>query len=265
MNTINTGRFIYELRKEKGLTQKELAEKLNVTDKAVSKWETGKCAPDISLLVSLSEILGVSVIEILQGEKIKEECFPQVSDEVIVKTIKKSTKKQKHLILIVAAFMFIFLLLISLAYPTYHFFNSAPADNENAIIKQAEHYVRFWDEESEKPKIVKQVKKGDFFFFLIKGKENTAMIIFQKNKLYDNRISFFGGGSCSEPNKIVTFCSNDNNATINVFYGYDMTDRTYSYYYRGVKSTKAIEDKLLLDVFIDIDDTWTYAKLIYDE
>ncbi|MBE6800391.1 MAG: helix-turn-helix transcriptional regulator [Ruminococcaceae bacterium] len=65
MNAFEIGKFISELRKEKALTQKELAEKLNVTDKAVSKWETGRSAPDIALLTALSEILGVTVVDII--------------------------------------------------------------------------------------------------------------------------------------------------------------------------------------------------------
>lgn len=66
---VKMGRFICELRKEKKLTQKNLAEKLEVTDKAVSKWERGISCPDVSLLVPLSKILGVTTGELLNGEK----------------------------------------------------------------------------------------------------------------------------------------------------------------------------------------------------
>ena len=66
--------LLYELRKEKGLTQSELAEKLGITNKAVSKWETGEAMPDTAQLLPLAEILGVSVDELLRGErKIAEE------------------------------------------------------------------------------------------------------------------------------------------------------------------------------------------------
>ena len=63
------GKFIAASRKEKELTQNELAEKLNITDRAVSRWERGKGCPDISLLEDLSKILDVSIIELLKGEK----------------------------------------------------------------------------------------------------------------------------------------------------------------------------------------------------
>ena len=65
MNENKTGAFISTLRKEKELTQAQLAEKLNVTDKAISRWETGKGMPDSSLLVPLANILGITVNELL--------------------------------------------------------------------------------------------------------------------------------------------------------------------------------------------------------
>lgn len=71
MNQYITGSFIKKLREEKGLTQNQLAEKLFVSDKAVSKWETGKGYPDISLIEDLANVLGISVIELLSGNDIQ--------------------------------------------------------------------------------------------------------------------------------------------------------------------------------------------------
>ena len=73
MDNEKMGTFIAELRKEKEMTQKELAAKLNITDKAVSKWERGLSLPDIALLAPLSQELGVSVGELLEGEKEKSD------------------------------------------------------------------------------------------------------------------------------------------------------------------------------------------------
>ncbi|MBQ7115448.1 MAG: helix-turn-helix transcriptional regulator [Clostridia bacterium] len=95
MNAFDVGKFISELRKENGLTQKELAEKLSVTDKAVSKWETGKCYPDIEIIEKISLIFNVSINEILSGEKILHEKVREEADKTIVQVMKKS-KKEKH-------------------------------------------------------------------------------------------------------------------------------------------------------------------------
>lgn len=71
MNQVEIGKFIAGCRKEKGLTQVQLAEKLNITDRAVSKWETGKSMPDSSIMLELCEILGITVNELLSGERIE--------------------------------------------------------------------------------------------------------------------------------------------------------------------------------------------------
>ena len=87
MDANATGRFIAERRKQKGYTQKELAEKLMVTDKAVSRWETGKGLPDTSLLKPLGEILGVSVGELLCGKTIGETEMKDQTDRIILETL----------------------------------------------------------------------------------------------------------------------------------------------------------------------------------
>ena len=73
MDKEKTGQLITELRKEKGMTQKQLAEALNVTDKAVSTWERGLSFPDISMLEPLSELLDISIMELLAGERQDED------------------------------------------------------------------------------------------------------------------------------------------------------------------------------------------------
>lgn len=83
MENEKIARLIAELRKEKNLTQKELADKLGITDKAVSKWERGLSCPDISLLSTLSEILGITTTELLSGEK---SAAPAPEVESIVET-----------------------------------------------------------------------------------------------------------------------------------------------------------------------------------
>ena len=69
LDNIQFGAFVSQLRKERGLTQRELADRLHVTDKAVSKWETGKGFPDLKLLEPLAQVLEVSLVELLQGAR----------------------------------------------------------------------------------------------------------------------------------------------------------------------------------------------------
>ncbi|HIT70952.1 MAG TPA: helix-turn-helix transcriptional regulator [Candidatus Scatovivens faecipullorum] len=81
MDKVKIGQFIANCRKDKKLTQEQLAEKLNISKNAVSKWERGICLMDMSLLKPLSEILGISVNDILSGEKIPEDKIKEKSEE----------------------------------------------------------------------------------------------------------------------------------------------------------------------------------------
>ena len=87
MNQIKIGAFISERRKAKGWTQSQLAEKLEVTDKAVSKWETGRSMPDLSLFLPLCTLLEVTLNELFAGEYIAEEKLKEKADEVLMDVI----------------------------------------------------------------------------------------------------------------------------------------------------------------------------------
>lgn len=76
MDNIKIGQFIKEQRKKQNLTQKELAEQLNITDRAISRWERGVGCPDISLLEELATILDITILELLKGQKLKENASP---------------------------------------------------------------------------------------------------------------------------------------------------------------------------------------------
>ena len=96
MDNEKTGNLIASLRKEKGLTQKQLADDLGVTNATISKWETGKGFPDISLLESLAKTLGVSVSEILAGER--QNTFDATEDlinDLVNISVREQNRKNK--------------------------------------------------------------------------------------------------------------------------------------------------------------------------
>jgi len=123
MNVEKIGNFIKEKRKEKNLTQKDLADKLNITDRAISKWERGICCPDISLLKELCKILDITVNELLSGETIKE-LEPQKSEDILIDSVKKYTSieknKTKKMITIIIILLIFCIGLISAMYLTYN-------------------------------------------------------------------------------------------------------------------------------------------------
>lgn len=89
MNQQKTGIFIAGCRKEKGMTQGQLAQRLGITDKAVSKWETGKSMPDLSLFIPLCTILEITLNELFAGERIPTEQIKEKTDEVLYQVIAK--------------------------------------------------------------------------------------------------------------------------------------------------------------------------------
>ena len=95
MNQEKIGRFIAELRKEKKMTQVDLANKLGITDRAISKWENGRGMPDLSLLTPLCEILDVSINELLSGERLDKKNYQEKLEENIINTIDYTDKKIK--------------------------------------------------------------------------------------------------------------------------------------------------------------------------
>ena len=115
MNAILTGQFISRVRMEKGMTQKELAQKVGVTDKAVSKWETGRGMPDISSLDALCNALDVSVNELLSGEVLPPEFYEKKAEENMKTLIKENEKNTKTNwiqmilgeVLVIVAFIFL--------------------------------------------------------------------------------------------------------------------------------------------------------------
>lgn len=92
MDAERTGRFLAELRKEKGWTQAELAQQLGVSDKAVSRWETGRGLPDTALLLPLAAVLGVSVGELLAGEHMDAEQRVRRADDQILDALRYSRR-----------------------------------------------------------------------------------------------------------------------------------------------------------------------------
>lgn len=114
MDLIKIGKYIAFKRKEQDLTQKQLAEKLNMSDKSVSKWERGICLPDVSVYLELCKILDISINEFLAGEDIPKETIEQKAEENIIQITKDNKNKQKYLkkiirLLIVMLVVFIFI------------------------------------------------------------------------------------------------------------------------------------------------------------
>ena len=95
MDQIKIGRFIAECRKKENLTQMQLAEKLSITDRAISKWETGRSLPDTAIMLELCELLNITVNDLLCGEKISMENSNQKNEQLLLEMAQELEKKNK--------------------------------------------------------------------------------------------------------------------------------------------------------------------------
>lgn len=95
MNENKIGSFIQLCRKEKGMTQKDLADRIGVSDKTISKWENGNSVPDTEILTSLCQSLDISVNELLSGEKLPVETYPQRAEENMMNLLKQNEDNRK--------------------------------------------------------------------------------------------------------------------------------------------------------------------------
>ena len=118
MNQVKIGKFIADKRKEKKLTQQQLAEKLGVSDRAISNWVNGKNMPDISLFPIISKELDVTVNDLMSGEKVDKKEYQKKFEENIIYTIDKTVKKENKFLKIILwtifSFIFLFVMYISI-------------------------------------------------------------------------------------------------------------------------------------------------------
>ena len=98
MDQVKIGKFIAGCRKNKNLTQAQLAEKLNITDRAISKWETGNGMPDSSIMLELCKILNISVNELLSGEAIKMENYDELAEKNLLELKKQKEEADRNML-----------------------------------------------------------------------------------------------------------------------------------------------------------------------
>lgn len=143
MDLIKIGTYIAGKRKALGMTQKQLAEQLGMSDKSVSKWERGICLPDVALYAELCQILGISINEFFAGEDIAKEDLVQKSEENIIGVAKESKQKQKRLRSMLCFVLAVSVLVLSAVGIILYRFNGpqnviAPVDQESVEMKTVE-------------------------------------------------------------------------------------------------------------------------------
>lgn len=135
MDQIKIGKFISSLRKEKGYTQQDLADKLNVSNKSISRWENGKTMPDLSIIPDLCKVLGISINELFCGERLASDEYQKKFEENIIinmDLLKKKIKKISKILVLTILVMFVLVfggLLLFICYKEYTYTKVDISDN----------------------------------------------------------------------------------------------------------------------------------------
>lgn len=117
MDQLKSGKFIAELRKTHGMTQLQLAEKLGVSDKTVSRWECGKGMPELSILMPLCEVLEINVNELLSGEFLTQESYSEKAEENMLNLIQETTEnKVKNSYSFISVFLSCFVIVVIIVF-----------------------------------------------------------------------------------------------------------------------------------------------------
>lgn len=144
MDLVKIGQYIADKRKEAGLTQRQLAEQLNMSDKSVSKWERGVCLPNVSVYKELCDILGISINEFLAGEDISEENIVQKSEDTLMQVATDGDHRARLMKRIIAVLSVIaFVAAFALGHALYRYFTQprnyiVPVGRDSAQMKTAE-------------------------------------------------------------------------------------------------------------------------------
>ncbi len=274
MNQKRIGEFISKLRKEKEMTQVELANHLGVTDRAISKWENGRGLPDLSLIRELCDILGISINELLNGEKIKKEEYKKVSDNNLINTLEygkqELKKRNKVSILIISIVMLITLTLLTLfMIDTHRMRNDLPVlfstwgldyyppinlEEEKITIAIEEHIINTNDSESphyNNEKYFTGIEK-----FLIKElKENSIYEVYTwvlSESFYRKDNEIINDGGYSMPIKFTLIKENNN---------YIVTNEEYPNDFKYKEDIKRIFPKSIINKIESVNREGTIEKL----
>lgn len=272
MNAEMTGRLIAERRRELGLSQTELAEQLHVTDKAVSRWETGRGMPSVDLLEPLADALGLSVSELLSGKRLTPEELPKAAGGLIVESMRKSTR-------MVWRGMLSVLLVLAIAVGVRvgcHWFTSVPETDVDALTKQAAEYLlrprhAFTPEaDPDTLRIVELERRGDYLAALCTDdKGNWCMCVYDRDELFKDRWRGGGGKPRLTAGELGSWNFGNSQEAVIIFCGGDLPEEAayYTFQNSGITYTCPIENGRVLDVFLlpDTSDISSWPEELLDE
>ena len=266
MDAKRTGELIARRRREAGLSQTELAQRLHVTDKAVSRWETGRGMPAIDSLEPLARELKLSVSELLSGRELTQEELLETADGQIMESLRKN---------VWAVWRGAASVLFLGGWLGYHWFTSVPETNVEALTEQAAKYLlrprRAFTPEAdpETLQIVELERRGDYLAALCVDAENHwCMCVYDRDDVFSNRWRGGGGKPRLTAGKLGSWNFGTARDAVIIFCGGDLPEEAAFYTFRnsGITYTCPVENGQVLDMFFlpDTGDISSYPEQLLD-
>lgn len=267
MDTKATGALIAARRKRMALSQAELAERLHVTDKAVSRWETGRGMPGLDSLEPLAEALGLSVSELLSGKELTTEELPKAADAQIVESMRNAARmafRGALAVLLAAA-------VLAAGWLGFHYFTTAAEADEGALTRQAAGYLGRLPARLEETgdrsrgqfdyqslQIVKTARRGNYLAALCSDEAgHWCMCEYDRDSIFSDRWRANGGSLEIRPGRLASWNFGFGGDAVMIFSGADLPEEAawYTFQHDGITYLCPIEDRQVLDIFL-VTDTW---------
>ena len=245
MDTKAVGRLIAQRRKALGLSQAELAERLHVTDKAVSKWETGRGMPAVDSLESLAEVLGLSVSELLSGRELTAEELPRTAGSLLV----ESLRRQWRMAWRGAAGTVLVLALLAAGWAGYHYGTSVSEFDEEGLARNAARYLG----RENAIRVVETERRGDYLAALCTDdRGNWCMCVYDRDSIFRDRWRGGGGKPTLKSGALGSWNFGNPREAVIVLCGGDLPEEAayYTFQNSGITYTCPIKNGRVLDLFV---------------
>ena len=246
MDAKRTGELIARKRKALGLSQAELAEQVHVTDKAISRWETGRGMPAVDSLEPLAQALGLTVSELLSGRELTAEELPKAADDQIVSSLRKNNRMLWKGVLTTLLALLVIAAANAGFYFGYHFFTSEK-------VTDTAEFLRIAEEQWPQFKALKVQKRGDYAAVLMQQDDETMRLcVYERDSVFKNRWDGGWGKSSVKPGELASWnYGSPRNDAVVIICGGDLPEEVACYIFEnnGTTYLRPVEE-IVLDVFV---------------
>lgn len=277
MDAKATGGLIARRRKERNWSQGDLAERLHVTDKAVSRWETGRGLPSVDLLEPLAEALGLTVSELLSGRELTPEELPKAAEAQMMESMERERRTRRRGFC--AAMALALIGVAAIGFGTWlaaHYLGSVPETDLEGLERQAFAYLAtprrriVYDFDYYDLEIVEMERRGDYLAALCTdGAGKWCMCVYERDSVFADRWRGGGGKPSLTAGQLGSWNFGTSQEAVIIFCGGDLPEEAAYYRFQnsGITYTCPIEGGRVLDVFVlpDTGDISSYPEEVLDQ